>query len=252
MAESLLRLSQSHLTLLATCPPQFQLRHLAQAVMPPSLERQTQTEWGSQFHILMQQKLLGLPMPLAEPDRSLAEAIACLSEALPELWQTNPNRWQEAEHSRTLLFQDYLLLAIYDLLVIEAHQAQILDWKTYSQPRKSAELANHWQTRLYLYILAETTDFRPEQLAMTYWFVPPSRSPQSLTFPYNRDLHERTHADLSHLLSQLDDWLSDRDMGFPHRVDCQTACPFAERDSSSAELLDWQDFLNSIPEMATY
>lgn len=251
MTDSLLRLSQSHLALLETCPPQFQLRYLAQSASPPSSDRQAQAERGSQFHLLVQQKLLGLTLPPNAESEALMAALDRLVRATPELWQANPNRWQEAEHCRTLLFRGYLLSAVYDLLAIEGSKARILDWKTYSQPRKSAELVQNWQTRLYLYILSATTDFAPEQLSMTYWFVPPAGEPKSLTFTYSQDMHDRTRADLDRLLSQLEDWLTgDRDRAFPHRPDCQTACPFASDDPSALEdLLHWQDFLETIPEI---
>jgi ATP-dependent exoDNAse (exonuclease V) beta subunit len=59
-----------------------------------------------------------------------------------------------------------LLTVIYDLLIEAEDNAQILDWKTYPQPKEQNRLAKDWQTRLYLYVLAETSDYLPEQISM--------------------------------------------------------------------------------------
>jgi hypothetical protein len=49
--------------------------------------------------------------------------------------------------------------------------AQILDWKTYPKPQNRRWVEQNWQTLLYPYVLAETSDYLPEQISMTYWFV---------------------------------------------------------------------------------
>jgi hypothetical protein len=48
------------------------------------------------------------------------------------------------------------------------------------------KLAKNWQTRLYLYVLAETSAYPPDSLSMTYWFVQLPRSPEQITFNYNQ------------------------------------------------------------------
>jgi hypothetical protein len=50
---------------------------------------------------------------------------------------------------------------------------------------------------------------------MTYWFVRLPRSPESLTFVYDRRLHERTRQDLHRLLDDLDRWSRDYLEGIP-------------------------------------
>jgi hypothetical protein len=250
-----IRLSQSHLTLLETCPPQFQKIFLEQrgAILNP--DQQAGLAWGSQFHHLMQQKILGLPST-AIADPSLQRSLTAIIEATPELWQDNPLRWQEAEHLRTLAIHPYLFSVIYDLLVIEASGAQILDWKTYPMPRKVERIASSWQTRLYLYVLAETSDFLPEQLSMTYWFVQLPNRPQSLTITYNQAHHDQTRHDLLRLLSQLDRWLKDdgqQAIAFPHLADCTETCPyvsdFLPTLTQSQSAIDWQNFLDNTPEL---
>jgi hypothetical protein len=115
------------------------------------------------------------------------------------------------------------------LILFEVDRATILDWKTYLKPEKVDKLAKNWQTRLYLYVLAETSAYPPESLSMTYWFVRLPQTPESITFPYNAQLHDRARQDLSRLLANLDRWLLDyqnHGTPFPHRRDCERSCPY--------------------------
>jgi hypothetical protein len=75
---------------------------------------------------------------------------------------------------------NYLLTVIYDLILLESDRAVIFDWKTYLKPIDADKLAKNWQTRLYLYVLAETSAYPPDSLSMTYWFVQLPRSPNKL------------------------------------------------------------------------
>jgi hypothetical protein len=267
----LLRLSQGHLNLLEICPPQFQRIYLEQLASPLSPEQQEKLTWGNQFHLLMQQRELHLPIAtLLGGDGQLRHSLMALVEAAPAIRQVSGETWREAEHCRTLSFGRYLLTTIYDLLITSETKAQILDWKTYLQPENGGKLAKNWQTRLYLYVLAETSAYLPEQISMTYWFVKLPTKPRCLTFPYSRSQHEQTRQDLAHLLTQLDTWLddySDRGTPFPHRPNCSATCPFypslvAPLETSAsdraprtargnrASLNDWLTSLDAIDEIA--
>ncbi|GFE68564.1 PD-(D/E)XK nuclease family protein [Chroococcus sp. FPU101] len=235
----LIRLSQAQLNLLEVCPPQFQRIYLEQLSTPTSPEQQEKLIWGSQFHLLMQQRELGLPIEeLLSDDDQLNHSLKALLQAAPEL-QLN-HHWRAAEHCRTLEMQGYLFTVIYDLLIADSTHAQILDWKTYLQPEKPNKLAKNWQTRLYLYVLAETSSYLPEQISMTYWFVKLPKEPQKITFNYDRQQHEQTQRDLIRLLTQLDQWFKnylEHEVFFPHRSDCLEKCPYAD----SFERLEYGD-----------
>jgi hypothetical protein len=263
MTDNLIHLSQAQLNLLETCPPHFQRIYLEQLGSPLSPQQQEKQTWGSQFHLLMQQKELGLPIEsLLEKDEQLQHSITSLISAVPEIWQLEQTIWREAEHSRTLNFNQYLLTAIYDLILCDHTTAQIIDWKTYLLPENRAKLAKNWQTRLYLYILAETSDYLPEKISMTYWFVKLPTEPQSLTFTYNRVQHEKTRQDLTRLLSQLDDWLEryyQEENSFPHLSNCQATCPYYQSLLASGELVkgedkeirkDWRLLIDEIEEVS--
>jgi hypothetical protein len=225
-----IRLSQGHLNLLELCPPKFQQVYLEQLSSLSSPEQQAKQTWGSQFHLLMQQRELGLPIEsLLQEDEELKHSLIALIDAAPEIFLSKRSIWREAEHCRTVSFGNYLLTVIYDLLIADARKAQILDWKTYLQPQHKTKLATNWQTRLYLYVLAETSEYLPEQISMTYWFIKLPTKPKSLTFPYSQAQHEQTKQDLTRLLTKLDDWLTnyrDCQVDFAHNFNCEESCPF--------------------------
>ena len=241
-----MRLSQGQLNLLERCPRQFQHTYLDQLGSPTSPEQQERQTWGSRFHLLMQQRELGLPIEsLVQEDAQLQRWMSAFASAAPEILTLgiNSQTFRESEHCRTLQVQDYLLTVIYDLLIADERGAQILDWKTYPKPQNRRWLEQNWQTLLYLYVLAETSDYMPEQISMTYWFVQSEDKPQSLKFTYNNTQHQKTGEKLNRLLSQLTYWLQRYEQGepFPQVTEgskfCDS-CQFAvrcERDTYSAE-----------------
>ena len=208
-----LRVAQTHLKMLEQCPRLFQHRVLDQLSPPVPPAEQERLQQGQQFHLILQQWLLDLPVqPIvaAEPHlearfqafQAAADTIVAPGTRLPE-------------HDRSLLWGDYLLMGRYDLLVLGADYAHILDWKTYAQPRQPADLIRHWQTRLYCFLLAETSAYPPEAIALIYWFFQPDATdsparsqPQSQVIPYSQPQHEATRQDLSRLLTQLTAWLA--------------------------------------------
>lgn len=256
-----LRLSQAQLQTLTTCPRKFQHLYLDQLGFPPTPEEQTRLNWGNQFHLLMQQVQMGLPLapPLHADEQVMQRSIAALQQVAPDLFENQPGDQPDSlrlsEHRRTLQLGDYLLTVIYDLLILEDDRAQILDWKTYPRPQNARRLAQHWQTRLYLFVLAETSHYRPDQLAMTYWYVqagnPELPQPQSLHCTYSIAQHRRTQKDLLQWLDRLTQWLTayERGEGLPQvetaQNHCQT-CSFMLR--CQRESGDWEK--HSLPTFA--
>ncbi|MGC9524416.1 MAG: PD-(D/E)XK nuclease family protein [Limnospira sp.] len=241
-----LRLSQQHLNRLESCPRKFQHADVEGSISPTSLTLEERTAWGERFHLLMQQRELGLPIAaLMADDLALREAFLGLMAAAPEIFQPPEGGgiWRDAEHHRSLALGEYLLVAVYDLLIAGEKEAQIIDWKTYPRPKDRAALANNWQTRLYLYLLVETSHYPPERVSMTYWFVRPAGKgpPEKVTFSYNRQQHQKTSRDLVHLCDRLGDYLNRYGRGEPFpQVDeasgiCR-CCPFARRCDRALEI----------------
>lgn len=255
-----LRLSQTQLNLLSACPRKFQqlyLEQLAAPIDPDQHERQSQ---GQRFHRLMQQWQLGLPVePMLQEDPQLQRWFTTFQAAAAEILRLSDGdslRSQASEHTRTLVIGDYLLTVVYDLLLIGDHSAKILDWKTYGRPRRIDQLLQNWQTRLYLYVLAETSRFAPADLAIVYWFfqgadaTEPLPTPQSVTIAYDADKHEQTRRDLTTLLQQLSEWLASYQHGvaFPQvqQLEMCEACSFAIR----CDRREWLEDDRSLPALA--
>jgi PD-(D/E)XK nuclease superfamily len=233
-----MRLSQSNLKHLATCPRKFQHLYLDQYAVPVGLAQGARMAQGSQFHLLMQQQSLGLPIAaMLAGDAQLQgwfEAFQAQRSTILCLAENEQILWQQSEHLRTIAIGPHVLTVVYDWVMLGATQGQILDWKTYPKPRQADRLAEDWQTLLYLYVLAATTTVVPEQLAMTYWFFQGGEDGvQSLRVRYSSQRHAQTQAELDGLLTQLTRWLADyadKGMAFPqvdgaaqHCVDCAFA-----------------------------
>jgi hypothetical protein len=246
--ENLIRLSQSHLNLLSICPPKFQQVYIDCLGSLPVPEQQETMEWGSRFHLLMQQRELTLPIePLLATDTELDSSLKALIQAAPEL-APNSQVWREAEHCRTLSMGNFLFTVIYDLLIAENDRAVILDWKTYRKPIGIKKLQQNWQTRLYLYVLIETSEYKPEQVQMTYWFVK-SGKPTNVTIKYSQQEHLQIEQELTVLLSDLEAWLQNYQefqTDFPHQPDCKTTCRFYQ-DFATAD--SQQEMFKSIDEI---
>ncbi|MEI6441608.1 MAG: PD-(D/E)XK nuclease family protein [Nostocales cyanobacterium ELA583] len=208
----ILRLSQGHLNLLTTCPRKFQHSYLEQLNTPLDPKHEEYQILGSRFHLLMQQREMGLPIDnLLQADPKLHNWMTDFSKVAPEIFTTNidDKTFRESEHYRTLQIGDYLITVIYDLLIADQNQAQILDWKTYPQPPKRETLAQNWQTKLYMYVMAQTSNYLLENISMTYWFVQSKEQTKNIKFIYNEKEHQEAAEELNQLLNNLTKWVQD-------------------------------------------
>lgn len=228
----LLRLSQGQLNLLEACPRKFQHTYLEQLSSPLDPEHEERQTLGSRFHLLMQQREMGLPIDsFLEADAQLQSWMAGFANAAPEILTPTDNQtFRESEHYRTLQVQDYLLAVVYDLLIADNQQAQILDWKTYPKPPSKRKLEQNWQTRLYMYLLAETSEYLPENISMTYWFVQSEGKPENIKFNYNTTQHKQIDKKLNQLLNQLTIWLEgyQQNQPFPQVRDGSKVCDYCQ------------------------
>ncbi|MEO0456262.1 MAG: PD-(D/E)XK nuclease family protein [Cyanobacteria bacterium P01_A01_bin.114] len=235
----ILSLTQSHLTLLDTCDRKFQYIFLDSLSVPAEPDQQAKALWGNQFHLLMQQQALGLPIEVMAPaDQEMANSVVALRQTAPDLFEAlGPEQLRQSEHQRMLAFEGYLLTVIYDLVVLSPGQGQIVDWKTYLRPRQRGWLEHSWQTRLYLYVLTETTELEPGQVSMTYWFVrnrdeqTGALTPECYRFSYSASQHAQTRQDLAAITERLTQ-LRQSGTNFP-KADITKGicdnCPFAIR-----------------------
>lgn len=227
------RLSQGQLNLLETCPRQFQRTYLEQRRVPPTPNQQEGLRWGEQFHQILQQQALDLPLSeLLSADEVLAQTVKKLMALAPELFCSGEQTTRLAEHSRACPLDQGLLTVIYDLLLFGAGRAWIVDWKTYREPQNRRKLAQNWQTRLYQYVLAETSAYVPAQIVMVYCFVKRGSKPTQLHFNYSDALHRQNEQDLKKLIQELSiyrDAYLKQQTPFPHRPHCVMDCDISQR-----------------------
>lgn len=218
------RISQQHLNILETCPRKFEYLYLEGLNLPLDPEKQERIKFGNQFHLLMQQKELGLNIsPILRSSQDIAACFQSLQKSVPDVLITDhiaanqslnlsslSSIFRQAEYSINLTYDNYIITVIYDLLITDNQYAHIYDWKTYPLPEKSNKIIENWQTRLYLFVLAEVGSYLPENLTMTYWFIKSNQSEKAehLKINYDQNQHEKNRRDLENLLEILTDYLN--------------------------------------------
>jgi len=203
-------ISQGHLNIWETCRRKYQYSFLEVLSLPEAdLESKEKLQLGAKFHLLMQQQELGLDVgALASSEPKLQKWLAAFKEHPPETIAGD----RLCEHRRIfeVSMQDitnsnlekayFVLTAIYDLLILSDRHAQILDWKTHQKAIAVDKLKTNWQTQLYLYLLAKTTNYDPDRLSMTYWFA---NTAQSVIIYYSQTDYELTEKKLQHILWEI-------------------------------------------------
>ncbi len=243
--------SQALLQTLADCPRRFQYRWLEQWDERIPREQQQRLDWGQRFHRRMQQWYLGLPVDQARGGEP--ELDACFDRfraSQPQLFVERATA--RAEVRRSHYHRGWLLTGVFDLLRQTPTGLEIHDWKTGLFPRPRRQLQHQWQTRLYLYLLAETGDLPPEQLSLTYWFV--RADPVcSERFDYSAAWHGRIRRELDGLLTQLEQGLEGAQLwaAAPHTDTLCDRCPYREpcrggEGEATAGPVSWAD----VPEIS--
>lgn len=212
MSSTVQLFSYRKLMTFVSCRRQYQLRYETRAAWPeaPLPEKwQRAVERGHAFHRAAHRHFLGLqtsePTDPLKGDREL------------KLWWERLLAWEPnlpagrrlPELSLTVPLGDHLLIGRFDLLVLSEDGIHIYDWKTEQRPRRRDQLANDWQTVIYLALLAEGAGaltsspqkFAPEQIKLTYWFARDPANP--VTFPYGAAAHRDSWSRLEHLVNEI-------------------------------------------------
>ncbi|MEO1131202.1 MAG: PD-(D/E)XK nuclease family protein [Cyanobacteria bacterium J06639_1] len=205
MHPHLQRITHVHLNAIANAPERFEAQFVNLTELPNLPKNAAALERGRQFHQVMQQHFLGLDVsPLLDADADLDRYFQAYRTSPPELLDGD----RQAERALTSACGGFQLYGVLDLLVEGGDRAQIVDWKTYRHPPTVEHLRRHWQTRLYLYLLADNFEGDRAALSMTYWFA---EAPEhSVVIPYSQADYDRDRADIQHLLDRLQQWLPDR------------------------------------------
>ncbi len=205
MTKSYWHLSQKDLTLLENCPLQFQKNYWQKLNFILNLTEIDHAEWGKNFHTLMQQYSLGLPLEkILNKQPEYKDSLEALIRETQDIWNCPQIKFRCAEYELKLIKKNYIFTVVFDLLVLFENQAIIFDWKTYLQPPNTKKLDNNWQTKLYLYLLTENFNYKPEQISFTYWFVKLPHKPQSHVIKYSQKVHQKTEQELDNLLVKFE------------------------------------------------
>lgn len=256
LASSIWQISQSHLSEFTRCPRKFQYRYLENWGLPNIDGQQEQQTLGSQFHHLLQQQEMGLDIqPFLKENLPLQQWFDTLQQSPPPFISGE----RRSEHQQTMVCGGFTLIAVYDLLIQNSQNAQILDWKTYTRPRNLKALKNDWQTRLYPYLLTETSSYSPEQISMVYWFAQVrGQESHSLVLPYDSEQHQQTHAGLRQVLGQLKQSLmvyegnqdfSQSPLENGHCYSPRHTCPFLARCRGHSQIVAGAKDVDTIAEI---
>lgn len=213
--------SQGSLQDFIECRRRFYLRYLRRLAWPavqsePVLEFERYMQQGEQFHRMVQQHQVGVPLerltPLAQGEdlsRWWENYLSYNAEkgSLGSLAVEGTRRY--AEISLSVPVGTARLVAKYDLLVVtSAGRAVIYDWKTARKRPRRQWLAGHLQTRVYPYLLVrggahlnQGIPFDPEQVEMVYWFA--NFPEQAEHFPYNKSAFDSDGEYLAELISSV-------------------------------------------------
>lgn len=206
--------SQSSLQDFVDCARRFELRYLLRQRWPAQevddmLTFERRMEQGQDFHRLVQQHLLGIP----------AETL------LSRTHDADLRRWFEAylvngldnlpeqrypERTLSVGFGNYLLMAKFDLLAIDAERAVIVDWKTSRKLPRREWLSKRLQTVVYRYVLAtggavynNGQAIAPEQIEMHYWYA--DHAGKTFSLPYDAAQYKADRRFLHGLLRDIEE-----------------------------------------------
>jgi hypothetical protein len=203
--------SQNSLQDYVDCARRFQLRYVIGQRWPaarsePIEEHEHFVEQGTQFHLLVQRHLLGIPAEKLIPqDPLLKQWWDAYLDSPP---QNLPTALRLPEVQLSTAVGDQRLLARFDLLAIDpGERAVIVDWKTTRYRSGRQALAARLQSRVYPFVLVEAGSqlfggpIRPEQVSLVYWFAEDPARPEVI--PYDAARHEENRVYLADLIASI-------------------------------------------------
>lgn len=195
------------------CERRFELNHILKHPWPaiqsePVYLLEQQMQQGEQFHLFAQQYFSNIQAKLIEEQIENDQMISWWQKFVAfakDLLQFK----HFAEYKISYNLNDFRLLAIYDLLVIDTNNKfTIIDWKTNKKRLGSNQIRNSIQTRIYPLLLAlngfaspNNNSIQPQQIEMVYWFTNYPDHPEIIQ--YSNDQFEADLAYLKDLLHEI-------------------------------------------------
>ena len=260
-------ITQSALQAYSNCPRLYQLQYLQQVAWPAErFDPQSQTESairdGETFHRLVHQYLLAI-----DPNLLSAHASKYPNPQMQIWWENFDKSIQQGvipffttdqkfpEKFISAKLGVHTLTAKVDLLVVSEHRILILDWKTGKKIPSRQELAQKIQTRVYLWVAANSPElnWHPDlPLQMGYWYA---GNPDAILFT---EVDAKYLAESANVISSLIEQI-EQDSDFPLINDsrpCQACqyrshCGRGGKAPTLAEFDDYTDIFEPGPVDAT-
>jgi hypothetical protein len=158
---------------------------------------------GEQFHLVMQQSLMGLPIAeLLDSNKTLAQWFSQLKSLAPEIWTEEPNTWKAFNYCCECTFENVVIQSNFDLIIYRYEQAEIVNWTARPMPNLET-IALDWKTQLDLFLIAQTDSYLPEQIRLTYWFLNEISDPIKVSLHYNSSCYRAFKSRLAQTISKL-------------------------------------------------
>lgn len=206
-------LNENLLELLEKDPNQF--HNVYQGEFAPAIppEQHARQELGRNFHQIMRQCLMGLPVePLLVAHPQIKCWVEQLQQHAPEIFEEQPGWSRSWDEQIQVAFGESLmndnsplivLSSIYDLIVRGHDSARIIDWTTSTV--SPDYLQNCWNTRLKLFLLAANSTYLTEDISLTYWLLAENKRPHFIKIGCNREQHQAVKDRLRNILLQLEE-----------------------------------------------
>ncbi|MFB2891659.1 hypothetical protein ACE1CI_01825 [Aerosakkonemataceae cyanobacterium BLCC-F50] len=158
---------------------------------------------GEQFHLIMQQSLMGIPIDsLLNNHSQLKQWFSGLQLLSPEIWCEEANTCQSYSHQIDYFYGDVILTSNFDLLISKNKKLEIVNWTTDSQFNLT-DIQWQWRTELDLFLMAQTDTYLPEQIQLSYWLLNHSTLPMKFSIYYSNQALLVFQTRLERTLSKL-------------------------------------------------
>lgn len=249
--------TQSNLQDYVDCPYRFYLRNGLRLKWPAlmvdeALKFEQHGQLGARFHQLVQQYLMAI-----SKDRLDALAAADPDPKMHLWWENFINHVPDkltghkfVETILTSVLSDQRIAAKYDLILLtDASQWIIFDWKTTQKRPRVDWLLSRVQTRLYRTVLMQAganlirdRTLSPGDITMNYWFA---AFPQAMvSLPYDQAQFEADQAYLSGLITEIQD-KDPEDFDKTNDINQCRFCVYrshCDRGVEAGSMTDFEDF----------
>jgi hypothetical protein len=158
---------------------------------------------GEQFHLVMRQSLMGLPIAeVLDSNKTLSQWFSQLKSLAPEIWTEEPNTWKAFNYCCECPFENVVLQSNFDVIIYRYEQAEIVNWTARPMPNLET-ITLDWRTQLDLFIIAQTDSYLPEQIRLTYWFLNEISDPIKVSLHYNSSCYGAFKSRLAQTISKL-------------------------------------------------